>query len=83
MVLEHTHGLFITKTELRLSTTFIPVIIIMYMITTVIQTFNHSFAHTIQLHIYMAQFPLFFSPLAGSLLLPLCVPFYLLGTLQL
>jgi hypothetical protein len=27
--------------------------------------------------------PLVFSPLAGSLLLPLCVPFHLLGTLQL
>ncbi len=41
---------------------------------------NHSIAHTIQLHIYMAL-PLLFSPLAGSPLLPLCVPFYLLGTL--
>ncbi len=29
------------------------------------ETFNHSIAHTIQLYIYMAQFPLFFSPLAS------------------
>ncbi len=35
-----------------------------------------------QFHIYMAQFPwLFYSPLASSPLSPLCVPFYLLGTL--
>ncbi len=30
MVLEHTHGLLITWTEFRLSTTFIPIIIIIY-----------------------------------------------------
>ncbi len=77
MVLEHTHG------EFRLSTTFIPIIIIIYTITNVIQASNHSVAHIIQLHIYMAQFPLLFFPLVGSPLLPFCVPFYLLGTLQL
>ncbi len=38
-------------------------------------TFNHSVAHTIQLHIYMAHFPLLFSPLEGFSFAPLCVPF--------
>jgi hypothetical protein len=41
----------------------------MYTITNVIQTFNRSLAHTIQLHIYMAQFPLL------PLLIPFCSPF--------
>jgi hypothetical protein len=41
----------------------------MYTITNVIQTFNHSLAHTIQLHIYMAQFPLLPLPV------PFCSPF--------
>ncbi len=41
----------------------------MYTITGIIQTFDHSLAHTIQLHIYMAQFPLL------PLLIPLCLPF--------
>jgi hypothetical protein len=36
------------------------------------RTFNHSIAHTIQSHIYMAQFPLSFSPLASP---PFCSPF--------
>jgi hypothetical protein len=40
----------------------------------VLLTFNHSVAHTIQLRIYMAHFPLLFSSLAGFPLLPLCVP---------
>jgi hypothetical protein len=40
------------------------------MVTNVIQTFNHSVAHTIHLHIYMAHFPLLPSPLAGFPLLP-------------
>jgi hypothetical protein len=34
-----------------------------------------------QITIYMAHSPCFLSPLAGSLLLPLPTPFYLLGTL--
>ncbi len=34
-----------------------------------------------QLHIYMAQPPLLLLPFAGFPLSPLCVPFYLLGTL--
>ena len=42
------------------------------MITDVIQTFNHSIAHTIQLHIYMAQFPFFSFPLLAPLVPPLC-----------
>ncbi len=36
----------------------------MYTINSIIQTLSHSFAHTLQLHIYMAHFP--FAPLAGS-----------------
>jgi hypothetical protein len=41
MVLEHTHGLFITLTEFRLSTTFIPVIIIIHT-TGIFHHFSHS-----------------------------------------
>jgi hypothetical protein len=42
----------------------------MYTITDVIQTPNHSVAHTIQLHIYMAQFPLLFYPLCSPFVSP-------------
>ena len=43
------------------------------MITGIIQTSNHSIAHTIQLHIYMAQFPLLFlSPCWLPFVSPLC-----------
>ena len=57
----------------RLAITFTQVII--YTIDNVIQsTFSHSIAHTIQSHIYMAQFPLFFSPLAGSPCSPFVSP---------
>jgi hypothetical protein len=55
------------------------VIIIMYTITSIIQTSNHSSAHTIQLHIYMAHFS--FASLASFPcspcwfpLAPLCTP---------
>jgi hypothetical protein len=47
------------------------------MIANVIQAFNHSVAHTIQLHIYMAQFPLLSSPLAGSPFAPPLCPLLL------
>jgi hypothetical protein len=48
----------------------------MYTIANVIQAFNHSVAHTIQLHIYMAQFPLF----SLQLLIPPLPPFVSLST---
>jgi hypothetical protein len=41
------------------------------------ETFNHSIAHTIQSYIYMAQFPLFFSPLASSPFAPPLCPLLL------
>ncbi len=81
-LLELIHGLFITQTEFRLSTTFIPAIIIMHIYnwyqssTTVILLCTR-----IQNAIYMARSPCFLSPLADSLLLPFPTPFYLLGTL--
>ncbi len=47
----------------------------MYTIANVIQAFNHSVAHMIQIHIYMAQSPLFPLPLLAPPLLPFCSPF--------
>ncbi len=47
----------------------------MYTIANVIQAFSHSVAHTIQLHIYMAQPPLVPLPLLVPPLLPVCTPF--------
>jgi hypothetical protein len=41
------------------------------------KTFNHSIVHTIQSHIYMAQFPLFFSPLASPPFAPPLCPLLL------
>jgi hypothetical protein len=45
MVLEHTHGLFITLTEFRLSTTFILIIIIIHA-TGILHQFSHSNMYT-------------------------------------
>ncbi len=50
----------------------------MYTITSIIQTFYHFIAHTIQLHIYTAQLPLLF---LSPCWLPFVSPLYLLGTL--
>jgi hypothetical protein len=44
----------------------------MYTIVSIIQTLGHSFAYTLQSHIYMAHFSL--APLA-DFLAPLAVPF--------
>ncbi len=49
----------------------------MYTIGNVIQTFNHSIAHTIQSHIYKAQFPLLSSPLASPPFAPPLCPLLL------
>jgi hypothetical protein len=79
MRLELIHGL--QETEFRLSTTFIPAIIMH------IYNWYHSITTGILLCtrilviIYMAHSLCFSFPLANSLLLPFQTPFYLLGTL--
>jgi hypothetical protein len=82
MVLVHTHGLFITLTEFRLSTTFIPIIIIIHT-TGVFHKFNRSAIYTnTSYNIYYTwRIPLaLFSPCQFPHSSPL-YPFYLLGTL--
>ncbi len=85
MFLQLIHGLFITWTEFRLSTTFIPIIIIMY-----IHNWHHSNVSSIllctrtQITIYMAHSPCFFFSPCWFSFVSLCSPFtlfYLLGTL--
>ncbi len=81
MYLDYTHGLFITLTEFRLSTTFIPIIIITYMhnwyhsnVSSILYTHGHNC--NVQL-LYTWRIPLafispcrfpFVSPLLPSLL---------------
>ncbi len=86
MFLELIHGLFITETEFRLSTTFIPIIIIVLYI----HNWHHSDVSSVllytrtQITMYTVHSPCFPSPLADSPCLPfapLATPFYLLGTL--
>ncbi len=86
MRLELIHGLFITLTEFRLSTTFIPMIIIMH-----IYNWYHSI--TTGIHLYIRTqiictrhfFPLlYYLPLLLAFFCSLFAPFtpsYLLGTL--
>jgi hypothetical protein len=74
MFLELIHGLFITLTEFRLSTTFIPIIIIMHIYTTgIIHCCNHSIIYIGETD-YVHDFP--FAPLVSPI-----APFHLLGTL--
>jgi hypothetical protein len=51
--------------------------------TGVIQAFQAFYIHTAQITMYNYtwRIPLALSPLASSPFLPLCIPFYLLGTL--
>ncbi len=75
MVLEHTHGLFITQTEFRLLPTFIPIIIIIYTIladTGIIQSSNHPITYTSTVTYIHGAIPLAFSL---PFLAPLCPPF--------
>ncbi len=74
MRLELIHGLFITSTEFRLSTTFIQ--LVSFITTSIllgIQREHDSYIH--------GTFPLLLSPLADFLLLPFPALPYLLGTL--
>ncbi len=96
MVLEYTHGLFITYTEFRLATTFIPIIII-YMATFILaivimynrypfycsQSFTYIYRHELWYNLYMALPLATLAVLLLPLLAPLCPLFHLLGTLQL
>jgi hypothetical protein len=82
MHLELIHGLFITSTEFRLSTTFISGnYYYAYIQLVSFKRSRHSIYTRTQITIYMAHSPCFLSPLADSLLLPFLTPFYLLGTL--
>jgi hypothetical protein len=77
-----THMVYLTKTEFRLSTTFIPIIIIIYnWYLSSIQSLQYMHGHELQYAIIHGAFPLLLSPLASSPFLPLCTPFYFLGTL--
>jgi hypothetical protein len=46
-----------------------------------IQSFHYIHGHGLQCTTIHGAFPLLLSPLASSPFLPLCIPFYLLGTL--
>ncbi len=75
------HGLFITKTQFRLSTTFILYRAIFIYIRTTGNSFRHLHA-SLCAHLgleYMWRFPLALFPLANSLLLPFLSPLYLIG----
>jgi hypothetical protein len=83
MRLELIHGLFfITLTEFRLTTTFIPMIIIMY-----IHNWYHSITTSIHLYtrtqitMYMTHSPCFVVSPCAFTLLPFTIPCHLLGTL--
>jgi hypothetical protein len=80
MHLDHLiHGLFITKTQFRLSTTFILGIIIDIHITGNHSTLHSVFMYTLRLYT-VVLYPYSF-PFDEPLLFPFLGPLYLLGTL--